>query len=154
MVQSIDSFGAFPGCPETRIINAIFGTAIATLDVIWNWAQGVSRELSVRCPATRRVISAVTLSLTSVIDYPTVTIMQSDQKLAYTVNAAAAALDISRSKMYDLMKQGNISFICIGSVRRIPYSEIVRVSTNGIPGTPSRLRLVGGMHSTRQRLKP
>lgn len=80
--------------------------------------------------------------------------MQDNQKLAYTVNAAAAALDISRSKMYDLMKHGEVGYVCIGTVRRIPYSEIVRISTNGIAAAKGALPLLGPAHSIERRLKP
>jgi excisionase family DNA binding protein len=80
-----------------------------------------------------------------------VRIMQENQKLVYKVNAAAAALDISRSKMYDLMRQGEVAFVCIGRDRRIPYSEILRVSTNGIAGTKTGLQLVDSVHPTRRR---
>lgn len=83
-----------------------------------------------------------------------VRIMQENQKLAYKVNAAAAALDISRSKMYELMRLGEVGYVCIGRDRRIPYSEILRVSTNGIAGTKAGLQLVHSVHLTkRQRLK-
>lgn len=83
-----------------------------------------------------------------------VTIMQENQKLAYKVNAAAAALDISRSKMYELMRQGEVTFVCIGRDRRIPYSEILRVSTNGIAGTKTGLQIVDSIRpATRRRIK-
>jgi excisionase family DNA binding protein len=84
----------------------------------------------------------------------TVTIMQDNQKLAYTVNSAAAALDISRSKLYELMKHGAVSYVCIGTDRRIPYSEIVRISTKGIADPKASVRLANVVHSTRRhRLK-
>jgi excisionase family DNA binding protein len=77
--------------------------------------------------------------------------MQDNQKLAYRVNAAAAALDISRSKLYDLMKHGEVGYVCIGTVRRIPYSEIVRISTNGIPGTKAGIQAEDDVHPTTRR---
>lgn len=77
--------------------------------------------------------------------------MQDDQKLAYKVNAAAAALDISRSKLYDLMKHGEVGYVCIGAARRIPYSEIVRMSTNGMAGTNASLKLENAEHPARRR---
>jgi hypothetical protein len=81
----------------------------------------------------------------------TVKIMQDTQKLAYRVTAAAAALDISRSKLYELMKVGAVGYVCIGTVRRIPYSEIVRISTNGIVGVNAGLQLEEQVHPARRR---
>ena len=77
--------------------------------------------------------------------------MQENQKLAYKVNAAAAALDISRSKMYDLMRLGEVGYVWIGRDRRIPYTEILRVSTNGIAGMKSSYKFVRSVHQTKRR---
>lgn len=77
--------------------------------------------------------------------------MQDNQKLAYKVNAAAAALDISRSKLYELMKRGEVAYICIGTDRRIPYSEILRVSTTGVASTKATLELIDTGNPTRRR---
>ncbi|MEE4454759.1 helix-turn-helix domain-containing protein [Novosphingobium resinovorum] len=44
----------------------------------------------------------------------------------YTINEARSMLSIGRTKMYDLMNSGELRFIVIGSVRRIPHMEIAR----------------------------
>ncbi|MBI4290334.1 MAG: helix-turn-helix domain-containing protein [Betaproteobacteria bacterium] len=53
-----------------------------------------------------------------------------DRKL-YSPNSAARALDVSRSKIYDLMKSGALGYIQIGSDRRIPIEEIERLAKHG-----------------------
>lgn len=54
-----------------------------------------------------------------------------DGKRLYSPNSAARALDISRSKVYDLMKCGAMHFVMIGADRRIPAEEIDRLATEG-----------------------
>lgn len=44
----------------------------------------------------------------------------------YTINEARSMLSIGRTKMYDLMNSGELRFIVIGTVRRIPHVEIAR----------------------------
>ena len=46
----------------------------------------------------------------------------------YSPNSAARALDVSRSKIYDLMKTGLLRYVTIDSDRKIPASEIDRLS--------------------------
>ncbi|MGA8147285.1 MAG: helix-turn-helix domain-containing protein [Gallionellaceae bacterium] len=58
-----------------------------------------------------------------------------DSKKLYSPNSAARALDISRSKIYDLMKSGAVRFVLIGSDRRIPSDEIQRIASEGTPST-------------------
>jgi excisionase family DNA binding protein len=77
--------------------------------------------------------------------------MQDNQKLAYKVNAAAAALDISRSKLYELMRQGEVAYVWIGTDRRIPYSEILRVSTTGVASAKATLELIDAVNPTKRR---
>lgn len=55
-----------------------------------------------------------------------------DQHL-FSPNSAARALDMSRSKVYDLMKRGLLHYVVIESDRRIPASEIARIAAEGIP---------------------
>lgn len=55
-----------------------------------------------------------------------------DQYL-FSPNSAARALDMSRSKVYDLMKRGLLHYVVIESDRRIPASEIARIAAEGIP---------------------
>ena len=55
--------------------------------------------------------------------------MQIDSKKLFSPNSAAQALDLSRSKIYDLMKSGSLRFVTVGSDRRIPASEIERIAT-------------------------
>lgn len=54
-----------------------------------------------------------------------------DFKHLYSPNNAAHALDISRSKVYELMKTGAVRFVKIGSKRRIPSGEIQRLAAEG-----------------------
>jgi excisionase family DNA binding protein len=49
----------------------------------------------------------------------------------YSPNFAAKVLDISRSKIYDLMKSGALRYVTIGADRRIPADEIQRIATEG-----------------------
>lgn len=56
---------------------------------------------------------------------------KSERKL-YSPNAAAVALDVSRSMVYMLMKSGALKFVLIGADRRIPAEEIERVQREGI----------------------
>ena len=49
----------------------------------------------------------------------------------YSPNSAAQALDISRSKIYDLMKSGTLRFVMIGADRRIPIEEVERIAKAG-----------------------
>lgn len=55
-----------------------------------------------------------------------------DQHL-FSPNSAARALDLSRSKVYDLMRRGLLNYVIIESDRRIPASEIARIAAEGIP---------------------
>lgn len=57
--------------------------------------------------------------------------MATEGKQLYSPNNAAQALDISRSKVYDLMKCGALRFVMIGSDRRIPADEIQRIASEG-----------------------
>jgi excisionase family DNA binding protein len=59
--------------------------------------------------------------------------MNSELKKLFSPNSAAHALDISRSKVYDLMKSGHLRFVLIGADRRIPAEEIDRLATEGTP---------------------
>ena len=51
----------------------------------------------------------------------------------YRPNEAAAALGVSRAKIYDLMKRGQVAFVVIDSDRRIPASEVRRLVAEGVP---------------------
>jgi excisionase family DNA binding protein len=52
-------------------------------------------------------------------------------KIALAPNSAAHALDISRSKMYGMMKSGKIRFVMIDGMRRVPNSEVERLAREG-----------------------
>ncbi|MGQ7959896.1 helix-turn-helix domain-containing protein [Pseudomonas sp. SP16.1] len=52
----------------------------------------------------------------------------------YRPNEAAAALGLSRAKVYELMKRGQLAFVVIDSDRRIPASEVRRLVAEGVPG--------------------
>jgi len=53
------------------------------------------------------------------------------RRAAYSINAAAAELDLSRSKLYDLMRRGLLRFVEVDGTRRIPGSEIDRIAGEG-----------------------
>lgn len=61
-------------------------------------------------------------------------------RLLYSVNSSAHALDCSRSILYDLMKAGLIKFVAFGSERRIPVEEVQRLAKEGIPSVPKRVK--------------
>lgn len=61
-------------------------------------------------------------------------------KLLYSVNSTAHALDCSRSILYDLMRAGLIKFVAFGNERRIPAEEVKRLATEGIPSVPKRVK--------------
>ncbi len=58
--------------------------------------------------------------------------MQNESPKLYSPNSAARALDLSRSKVYDLMKSGALRYVLIGSDRRIPADEIERLASEGV----------------------
>lgn len=60
--------------------------------------------------------------------------MQTEDKKLYSPNRAALVLELSRSKVYDLMKTGKLRFVLIDSDRRIPASEIDRIAREGTSG--------------------
>lgn len=57
-------------------------------------------------------------------------------KRLYSPNSAAQALDISRSKLYALMKAGSIRYVQIGTDRRIPATEVDRIAAEGTSNRP------------------
>lgn len=52
-------------------------------------------------------------------------------KKLYSINNTAAALDVSRGHVYNLIRSGNLEFVLVGTDRRIPASEIERIATQG-----------------------
>lgn len=54
-----------------------------------------------------------------------------NKQVLFTPDNAARALDISRSKVYELMKSGVLRFVHIGADRRIPAEEIERIAAEG-----------------------
>ncbi len=64
---------------------------------------------------------------------------QPDQQLLYRPEGAAEVLDVGRSKVFELMADGQIESVRIGRSRRIPrqalldYVERLRAS-DGVPG--------------------
>lgn len=58
--------------------------------------------------------------------------MDTEKRKLYSPNNAALALDVSRSKIYELMKEGAIRYVQIGADRRIPAEEIDRIANQGI----------------------
>lgn len=57
--------------------------------------------------------------------------MQTDDRKLLSPNNAARVLDVSRSKIYDLMKCGALGYVQIGADRRIPIAEIERIASEG-----------------------
>jgi len=55
-----------------------------------------------------------------------------DEKKLYSATSAAQALDVSRGLIYKWMAGGQLKWLVIGSDRRIPASEIKRISERGL----------------------
>jgi len=55
------------------------------------------------------------------------------EKLLYSPNSAAIALDVSRSSIYALMKAGLIRYVKFSNERRIPAEEVKRLAAEGMP---------------------
>ena len=49
------------------------------------------------------------------------------EKLGYQINEAVATTGYSRSRLYDLMKTGELKFVQNGARRIIPKSELERL---------------------------
>ena len=58
---------------------------------------------------------------------------ETEARKLFSPNSAARILDVSRSKIYDLMKSGHLHFVVVGCDRRIPASEIERIASEGAP---------------------
>jgi excisionase family DNA binding protein len=50
-------------------------------------------------------------------------------RLAYSPSAGAQALGISRSKLYELIAEGELKIVKLGSRTLVPHSELVRFLT-------------------------
>lgn len=59
-------------------------------------------------------------------------------KVLYTPTNFAHALDISRTRVYELMQAGLIAYVRYGSDRRIPATELHRFAVEGIPALPKK----------------
>lgn len=57
--------------------------------------------------------------------------MELNEQLLFTPNNAARALDLSRSKVYEMMKSGALKFVMVGADRRIPRDELRRIAEQG-----------------------
>lgn len=53
-------------------------------------------------------------------------VVLTNEHVAYSPNEAAEQLAIGKSLLYDLMASGEIQYVRIGRLRRIPRSELVR----------------------------
>jgi excisionase family DNA binding protein len=60
------------------------------------------------------------------------------EPLLLSPNTAAKMLDVSRSTVYMLMKNGILSFVQMGADRRIPIEEVKRVAAEGAPAITKR----------------
>jgi excisionase family DNA binding protein len=58
------------------------------------------------------------------------------EKLLYSPNSAAIALDVSRSSIYALMKAGLLRYVKFSNERRIPADEVKRLAVEGMPVIP------------------
>ena len=54
-----------------------------------------------------------------------------DSKLLYSVNSAAKALDVSRTKISAWMRDGTLHYVAVGADRRIPAAELQRLAAEG-----------------------
>ena len=54
--------------------------------------------------------------------------MDAHERLAYKVTKAAELLDVSRATIYNLISSGELASVMIGGSRRIPASELDRVT--------------------------
>lgn len=61
------------------------------------------------------------------------TIDKEQSKLLYSTSSAAAALDVSRSTIYALMKAGLLKSVPFGADKRIPAEEVERLAKEGVP---------------------
>jgi excisionase family DNA binding protein len=52
--------------------------------------------------------------------------------LLYKINEACAALAISRTAIYAMMKSGSLRYVQMGAERRIPAKEVLRIATEGV----------------------
>ncbi|MGE0875659.1 MAG: helix-turn-helix domain-containing protein [Burkholderiales bacterium] len=59
------------------------------------------------------------------------------RRVLYSPNSTAEALDLSRSKVYALMKAGSLRYVNIGGDRRIPAEELERIAREGVPAKPA-----------------
>ena len=61
--------------------------------------------------------------------------MQHDKPAKLLISPANAAqmLDVSRSKIYEMMRAGALGYVTIGADRRIPASELERLAAEGAP---------------------
>lgn len=50
-----------------------------------------------------------------------------DQRLTVTVDYAADALDVGRSKVYDLVRRGELRMVDIGGMRRVSGESLRRL---------------------------
>lgn len=53
-------------------------------------------------------------------------------------NAAAKALDVSRSTVYAMMRDGVLPWVQFGADRRIPFAEVQRLAVEGVPRKDAR----------------
>ncbi|MBR7830241.1 helix-turn-helix domain-containing protein [Actinospica sp. MGRD01-02] len=60
-----------------------------------------------------------------------------DEPLLYTIHEAAAALRISRTKLYELLDSGDVESVYIGRSRKIP-AEALRIYIDNLRARNSR----------------
>ncbi len=65
-----------------------------------------------------------------------------DVRVLFTVEEAARALGIGRTRMFELIQQGDVETVLIGRLRRIPVDALdafvarLRESTHATPSAP------------------
>jgi excisionase family DNA binding protein len=55
------------------------------------------------------------------------------QKLLYTIDEAAEALAIGRTRLYELMATGKLPYVLIGSSRRLRSSDLEAFAEGLVP---------------------
>jgi excisionase family DNA binding protein len=64
--------------------------------------------------------------------------------LVHSVNEFCALLRIGRTKAYEMMNAGEISFVLIGGRRKIPHAEVVAYLNRSIEQSKSNAANGGG----------
>lgn len=69
-------------------------------------------------------------------------------KLLFRPTEAAALLNISRSKLYEMLNRGQVRTVRVGGIRQIPLDELARLA--GVPGQLVLNLWAGQLHGLSQ----